>query len=335
VAKAAGRSASRRSGACRDPGEGAGIDHRRSRFRRWAADRQARGPRSRRTTPLALAGRDHSLGSRAGGVKLAFALDHFAIPVSSATRSISAPRPAVFTGRAAGEKAPPGSTQSMSDAASSPGNWRQDERVVVHEGLNARYLTRTAIAEPIDVITCDAKLHRPRDAVAGAAQARRREGPAGGAYQAAIRGRAQGGPARAAWCATPPCTRRFAAGSADWLDAQTRLGRDRHRREPDPGPPATANFSSTRGAKRKAMTTSIAFPGFRAGGAQLLQGAARAQRPGLVQAEEGGPTIRKSWRRSDSWSSRVGTALEEAGLPLVGDRSAAFSGSLRMCASRR
>src|SRR6266404_1505232 len=33
---------------------------------------------------------------------------------------------------------------------------RQDPRVVVHEGINARYLTRAAIPEPIDLITCDA-----------------------------------------------------------------------------------------------------------------------------------------------------------------------------------
>jgi len=33
---------------------------------------------------------------------------------------------------------------------------RQDVRVVVHEGINARYLTRAAIPEPIDLITCDA-----------------------------------------------------------------------------------------------------------------------------------------------------------------------------------
>ncbi len=33
---------------------------------------------------------------------------------------------------------------------------RQDPRVVVHEGVNARYLTRAEIPEPIDLITCDA-----------------------------------------------------------------------------------------------------------------------------------------------------------------------------------
>jgi 23S rRNA (cytidine1920-2'-O)/16S rRNA (cytidine1409-2'-O)-methyltransferase len=33
---------------------------------------------------------------------------------------------------------------------------RQDARVVVHEGVNARYLTRAQIPDPIDIITCDA-----------------------------------------------------------------------------------------------------------------------------------------------------------------------------------
>ena len=33
---------------------------------------------------------------------------------------------------------------------------RQDPRVIVHEGMNARYLTRAAVPEPIDLITCDA-----------------------------------------------------------------------------------------------------------------------------------------------------------------------------------
>ena len=33
---------------------------------------------------------------------------------------------------------------------------RQDARVIVHEGVNARYLTRDRIADRIDLITCDA-----------------------------------------------------------------------------------------------------------------------------------------------------------------------------------
>src|SRR5207247_5986775 len=33
---------------------------------------------------------------------------------------------------------------------------RQDARVVVHEGVNARYLSREEIPDPIDLVTCDA-----------------------------------------------------------------------------------------------------------------------------------------------------------------------------------
>ena len=33
---------------------------------------------------------------------------------------------------------------------------RQDKRVIVHEGVNARYLTAAAIPDPIDIVTCDA-----------------------------------------------------------------------------------------------------------------------------------------------------------------------------------
>ncbi len=33
---------------------------------------------------------------------------------------------------------------------------RQDPRVIVHERLNARHLTRAEIPEPVDIVTCDA-----------------------------------------------------------------------------------------------------------------------------------------------------------------------------------
>src|ERR1700686_1282556 len=81
-------------------------------------------------TELALAGRDHPWVSR-GGVKLGFALDHFAIDPDGLT--------ALDIGR--GQLA-----------------WklRQDPRVVVHEGINARYLSRAEIPDPIDLLTCDA-----------------------------------------------------------------------------------------------------------------------------------------------------------------------------------
>src|SRR5205807_2439408 len=33
---------------------------------------------------------------------------------------------------------------------------RQDPRVIVHEGVNARYLSRAEIPDAVDIITCDA-----------------------------------------------------------------------------------------------------------------------------------------------------------------------------------
>jgi 23S rRNA (cytidine1920-2'-O)/16S rRNA (cytidine1409-2'-O)-methyltransferase len=105
-------------------------------------------------TPLALAGRDHPWVSR-GGIKLAFALDHFSIDVSGAT--------ALDIGASTGGFTDVLLTKGTArvhavDVGRGQLAWklRQDARVVVHEGMNARYLTRAAIAEPIDLITCDA-----------------------------------------------------------------------------------------------------------------------------------------------------------------------------------
>jgi 23S rRNA (cytidine1920-2'-O)/16S rRNA (cytidine1409-2'-O)-methyltransferase len=103
---------------------------------------------------LALKGRDHPWVSR-GGLKLAFALDHFRIAVEgSLALDIGA------------------STGGFTDVLLSRGTrrvhavdvghgqlaWklRQDQRVVVHERCNARYLTRADVPEPIDFVTCDA-----------------------------------------------------------------------------------------------------------------------------------------------------------------------------------
>jgi 23S rRNA (cytidine1920-2'-O)/16S rRNA (cytidine1409-2'-O)-methyltransferase len=103
---------------------------------------------------LALKGRDHPWVSR-GGVKLAHALDHFGIIVDG--------RVALDIGASTG-----GFTEVLLDRgarrvyAVDVGHgqlaWklRRDPRVVVHERVNARYLTSTDIPEPIDVIACDA-----------------------------------------------------------------------------------------------------------------------------------------------------------------------------------
>ena len=105
-------------------------------------------------TPLVLAGRDHPWVSR-GGVKLAFALDHFAIPVTG----VAALDIGASTGGFTDVLLAKGAVRVYAvDVGRAQLAWklRQDKRVIVHEGTNARYLTRAAIPEPIDLVTCDA-----------------------------------------------------------------------------------------------------------------------------------------------------------------------------------
>ena len=102
---------------------------------------------------LALKERDHPWVSR-GGVKLAAALDHFRIPVEGHV--------ALDIGASTG-----GFTEVLLsrgirrvyavDVGHGQLAWklRQDPRVVILERLNARYLTRAEIPEPVDVVTCD------------------------------------------------------------------------------------------------------------------------------------------------------------------------------------
>jgi 23S rRNA (cytidine1920-2'-O)/16S rRNA (cytidine1409-2'-O)-methyltransferase len=124
---------------------------------------------------LALKGRDHPWVSR-GGVKLDSALDHFRIVVEGQV--------ALDIGASTG-----GFTEVLLsrgarrvyavDVGHGQLAWklRQDPRVVVLERLNARYLTRADIPEPVDIITCDASfiglstvLPAPFDLVAAKAQ---------------------------------------------------------------------------------------------------------------------------------------------------------------------
>jgi 23S rRNA (cytidine1920-2'-O)/16S rRNA (cytidine1409-2'-O)-methyltransferase len=99
-------------------------------------------------------GRDHPWVSR-GGIKLAHALDHFAIdPAGLAALDIGASTGGftdVLLARSAARV-------HAVDVGRAQLAWklRQDPRVVVHEGVNARYLTRAEIPDPVDLITCDA-----------------------------------------------------------------------------------------------------------------------------------------------------------------------------------
>ena len=105
-------------------------------------------------TALALAGPDHPWVSR-GGVKLDFALGHFAIDVTGAIALDIGASTGGFTDVLLAR----GATRVHAvDVGRGQLAWklRQDPRVVVHEATNARYLARAAIPEPIDLITCDA-----------------------------------------------------------------------------------------------------------------------------------------------------------------------------------
>ena len=103
---------------------------------------------------LSVSGRDHPWVSR-GGLKLASALERFAIPVGGAVALDIGASTGGFTdvllahGAALVHAVDVGRGQLARKL-------RQDSRVVVHESVNARYLTRAEIPDPIDLITCDA-----------------------------------------------------------------------------------------------------------------------------------------------------------------------------------
>lgn len=104
--------------------------------------------------PLQVKGSDHPWVSR-GGIKLAHALDEFAIDVTDAVAmdvgsSTGGFTDVLLTNGAARVYAVDSGTNQLA--------WklRQDERVIVHEQTSARILTESHIPEPIDIIACDA-----------------------------------------------------------------------------------------------------------------------------------------------------------------------------------
>ena len=105
-------------------------------------------------TALAVAGPDHPWVSR-GGVKLAAALDHFAIDAAGTTTLDIGASTGGFTDVLLAHGA---RRVYAVDVGRGQLAWklRQDARVVVREGTNARYLTQADIPEPIDLVACDA-----------------------------------------------------------------------------------------------------------------------------------------------------------------------------------
>jgi 23S rRNA (cytidine1920-2'-O)/16S rRNA (cytidine1409-2'-O)-methyltransferase len=105
-------------------------------------------------TELRLAGRDHPWVSR-GGVKLAFGLDHFALDPSGMIALDIGASTGGFTDVLLARRA---ARVYAVDVGRGQLAWklRQDPRVVVNEGMNARYLSRAEIPDPIELVTCDA-----------------------------------------------------------------------------------------------------------------------------------------------------------------------------------
>jgi 23S rRNA (cytidine1920-2'-O)/16S rRNA (cytidine1409-2'-O)-methyltransferase len=99
-------------------------------------------------------GRDHPWVSR-GGLKLAHALEHFAIDATGlVTLDVGS-----STGGFVDVLLAHGAARVHAvDVGRGQLAWklRQDPRVVVHEGVNARYLIADEIGEPVDLVTCDA-----------------------------------------------------------------------------------------------------------------------------------------------------------------------------------
>ena len=104
--------------------------------------------------PLELRGREHPWVSR-GGIKLAHALEHFAIDVTDAVALDIGASTGGFTDVLLARGA---RRVYAVDVGHGQLAWklRQDPRVTVLERRNARHLTRAEIPEPPALVTCDA-----------------------------------------------------------------------------------------------------------------------------------------------------------------------------------
>ena len=122
----------------------------------WSGERRLDKPGTTldAAMPLELRGREHPWVSR-GGIKLAHALEHFAIdPKDKVALDIGA-----STGGFTDVLLTHGARRVYAvDVGHGQLAWklRNDPRVTVLERVNARHLTRAEIPEPPDLITCDA-----------------------------------------------------------------------------------------------------------------------------------------------------------------------------------
>ena len=103
---------------------------------------------------ITVKGQDHPWVSR-GGVKLAHALEAFAIDVAGAVAIDVGSSTGGFTDVLLSKGA---AKVFAVDSGTNQLAWklRADDRVIVHEQTSARILTEQHIAEPVDLIVCDA-----------------------------------------------------------------------------------------------------------------------------------------------------------------------------------
>ena len=121
----------------------------------WQGDRRLDKPGLRLSAdaPLNVRGRTHPWVSR-GGVKLAHALAHFAVPAASRVALDIGSSTGGFTDVLLAEGA---SRVYAVDVGRGQLAWtlRNDPRVIIREGLNARYIGRAEIPQAIGLVVCD------------------------------------------------------------------------------------------------------------------------------------------------------------------------------------
>ena len=105
-------------------------------------------------TALTVKGRDHPWVSR-GGIKLGHGLTHFGFDVTGTVALDVGSSTGGFTDVLLSRGA---AKVYAVDVGTNQLAWklRSDPRVIVHEQTNARDLTRDIIAEPVDIVVCDA-----------------------------------------------------------------------------------------------------------------------------------------------------------------------------------
>jgi 23S rRNA (cytidine1920-2'-O)/16S rRNA (cytidine1409-2'-O)-methyltransferase len=104
--------------------------------------------------PIEVRGREHPWVSR-GGIKLDHALTAFELDVTGAVALDVGSSTGGFTDVLLQRGA---ARVYAIDVGTNQLAWklRQDPRVIVHEQTNARYLTAETVAEPVDIVVCDA-----------------------------------------------------------------------------------------------------------------------------------------------------------------------------------